>query len=132
MSHSYKRFSSQRRATTLVEVIAALVILGTILSSLMLAGGRFARQEAQAQSQLRAIRALDELVSSWMNGPVSAIPLAGRGMLPDTPHTWRTHVVPDASARALGAEVLRVEVFGKSRSEAIVTIDLLVRTKGAS
>src|SRR4051794_15869607 len=131
-SRSRSATTPARGATTLVEVIAGLVILGTILSSVLIARGRFARQEAQAQRRLQATRALDELVNQWMSGPSSAIPLSGRGTLSESNQIWRTHVVPDRSAEELGTQVLRVEVFDPTERSTVLTLDLLLRTKEAS
>src|SRR5690349_364983 len=75
MNHRCNNFSAARRGTTLVEVIAALVILGTILAAMLIARGRFVRQDVQARRKIEAVRALDTLVDGWMNGPASAIPM---------------------------------------------------------
>ena len=127
MNRRSYNFWRKRRGTTLVEVIAALVILGTILSALLIARGRFARQESLAQRRLEAIRALDQLVQQWMNGPASAVPIQSSGALSDSANqTWRTHTVPDAAAARLGTRIVRVDVFDATARDPIVSLDFLL------
>ena len=120
-------FWRNHRGTTLIEVIAALVILGTILSALLIARGRFTRQELVAQRRLEAIHALDELVNRWMTGPASAVPVQSSGALSDSSkQVWRTHLVPDRIAARLGSRIIRVDVIDASMREPIVSLDLLL------
>ena len=103
------------------------MILGTILAAMLIARGRFVRQDAQAKRKIEATRALEALVGSWMNGPVSAIPVRATGLLAeDSGHTWSTHLIRDPSAEEIGARVLRVDVFDRSERQPIVTLDLLI------
>src|SRR5436190_17546 len=127
MNRRSNNFSPARRGTTLVEVIAALVILGTILAAMLIARGRFVRQDVQAKRKIEATRALDALVGGWMNGPVSAIPLQATGSFPNaSDQTWSTRLIRDPSAEEIGARVLRVDVFDRSERRPIVTLDLLI------
>ncbi|MDB5357387.1 MAG: hypothetical protein JWN24_3840 [Phycisphaerales bacterium] len=97
---------------TLVEVLAALVLLGTILTSLTIARGRFLRQWAVADRRLRAIKAVDAMLSQWIAGSPDTIPAPGRGLLEDVPNTmWRTRRIQSAAARGLGAVIIRLEVW---------------------
>src|SRR6185437_1081783 len=81
-----------RRAMTLIEIIAGLVILSTILASLAIARGRFARQWAEADRKLTATRALDALVAEWMQK--GDVPLNRKGVLPEAKNLfWRTRAI---------------------------------------
>jgi type II secretory pathway pseudopilin PulG len=127
MNRRWNNFFAARRGTTLVEVVAALVILGTILAAMLIARGRFVQQDVQARRKIEASRALDALVNGWMNGPASAIPVQATGSLPDAPgQTWSTRLLRDPSAEEIGARVLRVDVFDRSERQPIVTLDLLI------
>src|SRR3954447_17756598 len=109
------RGRTRRPAMTLIEVIAGLVILGTILASLAIARGRFARQWSAADRKLTAVRALDALVADWMNVPGSAVPLNRQGAIPDMAKLiWRTRVLPDTAATKLSAAIVRVEVLDRA------------------
>ena len=120
-----------RPAMTLIEVVAGLVILGTILASLAVARGRFARQWGEADRKLTATRALDALIAEWMQK--SDVPLNRHGVLPDAPHLiWRTRALRDRAASTLGAAIIRVEVFDQANEDRaaavpVVTVDLLMR-----
>ena len=121
-----------RLAMTLIEVVVGLVILGTILASLAIARGRFARQWAAADRKLTAAKALDGLIAEWMQRPF--VPLNRQGPLPGTmPGTrdfiWRTTALRNRDAAPLLAAIVRVEVFDRDekRDQApIVIVDLLV------
>ena len=112
---------------TLIEIVVGLVILGTILASLAIARGRFARQWAAADRKLTATRALDSLITGWMERPL--VPVNRQGPLPDAKNfTWRTRAVraPDP---ILQTATIRVEVFDgeKPRDDApVLSVDLLV------
>src|SRR5437016_4406954 len=107
-----------RAAMTLIEIVAGLVILGTILASLAIARGRFARQWADADRRLAAARSLDALIAQWMDASPPQVPLNRQGTLGDnTKLIWRTRVLRDPSAARLGAAVVRVEVFQRGMEE---------------
>lgn len=117
---------------TLVEVVAALVILGTILAALAVARGRFTRHWAEADRKLAATKALDALITEWTDGPFASVPINRQGRLPNTRTCiWRTRALRTADAARLTAVVVRVEVFDrgdeqKSNGVPVASIDLLV------
>src|SRR5882672_678909 len=89
---------AKARAATLIEALAGLVVLGTLLVSITIARGRFVRQRALAEQKIAAATAVDALVSKWMAGSGSAIPLSDAGPLYGLPsHTWRTRVIENKS-----------------------------------
>ena len=93
---------------TLVEVIAALVILGTILAALAMARGRFARQWAEADRKLTATKALDSLIVGWTEGIGAAVPINQQGRVPKMQSgLWRTRVLRNTDAAKLDAVVVR-------------------------
>src|SRR5881275_2570627 len=110
MNRHFRTFSRRRaaRAATLIEALAGLVVLGTLLVSITIARGRFVRQRAQAEQRIAATAAVDALVSKWMAGNGAAIPLSAAGQLDGLPnHTWRTNVIekkPD-----LNASIIRLD-----------------------
>jgi type II secretory pathway pseudopilin PulG len=131
MRQQYKTSSPTpaRRGVTLIEALAGLVILGTLLVSITIARGRFIRQRALAEQKLAATAAVDQLVSRWMAGGTSAIPTNAQGTLDDLPAlTWRTHILHDRAAADLSASIVRLEVTDrKSTATPILTLDLLRR-----
>src|SRR3954464_10234738 len=90
-----RRGAKHRRAgVTLVEVLAGLVLLGTVLASVTIARGRFMRQWAQAEQRLTAVHAADALMARWMSGGPQAVPVPAQGQVDDLPgYVWRTRSV---------------------------------------
>src|SRR5947208_15221341 len=83
-----------RRAMTLVEVVAAPALLGTLLAAVLVVRVRYARQSAAADRRLRAVAAADALLAGWHRDPRS-LPRSGAGPVAgDAPLAWRTAVVP--------------------------------------
>ena len=115
--------AAARRAATLIEALAGLVVLGVLLVSITIARGRFLRQRALAEQKIAAVAAVDRLVSQWMAGTSSAIPLSASGPLDGLPsHTWRTRVIENKSD--LNASIIRLEVVNQSNLT-VITLDLL-------
>jgi prepilin-type N-terminal cleavage/methylation domain-containing protein len=102
---------SRRAGLTLIEVIAAIVILGTILVGIVLSKSRHARQLALSRRKMEAIRAADRLLTQWWTGS-QGIPVDGAGEVPwDPTLRWRTQVVPNEEVARLEARVVRLEVI---------------------
>jgi hypothetical protein len=115
--------AAARRAATLIEALAGLVVLGVLLVSITIARGRFVRQRAQAEQKIAAAAAVDKLVANWLSGSSAAIPLSAAGPLDGLPnHMWRTRVIENKSD--LSASVIRLEIVNQSNIT-ILTLDLL-------
>lgn len=118
-----------RRGTTLIEVLAGLLVLGTLLVSVTVARARFIRQAADAERRLRATRAADALLNNWFTGPAPSVPASASGPLPDAPGcSWRTRSLRDPAAAQVDAVVVRLEIFDRAIAASaapVLTIDLL-------
>lgn len=121
----------RRRGMTLIEVVAAVVILGTILAAIMVARAKHVRQLAEARDLERVVEVADELIGRWWlseEGP----PVNGRGSASaDGQIVWRTYWVSDPGVRTLGGRVLRVEVQMEGEGPGVV-VDLVVPAEGAA
>src|SRR5438477_11640215 len=128
MKGRYKTSCSRwRRATTLIEVLAGLVVLGTVLTSVAVARGRFLRQWKEADDRLTAAHAVDELIGAWMSS--GGVPTPSAGSFTQLARvSWRTRYVQNRPAEQLGAAVVRVEALSNRQVELrpIVSVDLLV------
>lgn len=116
---------------TLVEVLAGLVVLGTLLAAVTVARGRLLRQWAEADRRLQATRALDVLLSEWLSGSPQAVPVTSQGPLVGgaANQVWRTRLMRDPAAAELGAVVVRLEVFDTVNSrKPTVTLDFLLQS----
>ena len=127
------------RATTLVEVIAGLVILGTVLASVVVcAAGSCISVPRRTGSSASSRRP----TGSWTAGPSAAsrstpcLGLAPARCRELKVTARRTADARDPEAAVLGSHVIRVEVWGSEaevqRQRPIVSLDLLVhdRTSG--
>src|SRR6476646_1672368 len=98
-----KRFGRQRRqlAMTLLEVVAGLALLASLLGALLLAKVRYARQAAGADRRLEAVAAADALLAAWHQNP-QALPRDGSGMVPgDGQLAWRTRSITNTGIEDL-------------------------------
>ena len=117
-------------------MLAGLVVLGTVLASVVVARGRFLRQRALADRQLRATEAVDQLVSNWTGGGTSfdAVPRSASGSLPGVDGCrWRTTERRHPAAAMLGARVVRIEVWDRDPEVGgrapVTALELLVRDR---
>ena len=107
--------TTRRPGATLIEVLAGLVILGTLLVSIAAARGRFARQWVEADRRLTAVRATDKMLGDWMAGAEQTIPIQAQGDLAGAPKCWwRTREIASRGADELRARVIRLEVFDRT------------------
>ena len=122
---------------TLIEVVAAISILGVILVGIVMAKSRHTRQLATAQRQLLAAHLADELIARWWADSAN-VPINQAGVFAaDRDLQWRTALVRNEPIDALGAQVVRVEVFdanpaanGSARSkQQLFVVDLVVHDR---
>src|SRR5947207_3646711 len=126
---SSTRFCRRRtRAMTLIEVLAGLVVLGTVLASVTIARGRFMRQTARAQQKLEAAHAVDTMLSGWLAGPPGAIPVPAQGALEGADKLiWQTSWRPNIAAENLGARVVRLDVIDRMNAfDNVLTLEFLI------
>lgn len=95
---------------TLIEVLAGLALLASLLGGLLLVKSRSGRQWSAANRRLEAVAAADELLSAWWRVPHD-VPHADDGAVPGHPGLfWRTRPVSNAAAGELGAQVVRLQI----------------------
>lgn len=118
---------------TLIEVVAAIAIVGTVLVGIVMARTRHTRQSITAEHKLAAVNAADELLAEWwLDG--RRVPLDGEGELDTKPEmTWQTFEVSNAPINDLNARVVRLEVWPVTAPDAfdkpdkpLVMVDLVL------
>ena len=123
-----------RDGLTLIEVVAAIAILGTILVGVVMSKSRHTRQLALAGRQMKAVRAADELISAWWAADRS-VPINESGVAnEDESLVWDTRVVENDPVGKLGARVVRVAIRPSRHmgpgpgggEDALVTVDLVL------
>lgn len=111
--HSWR---TSRTGLTLIEVIAGLALLGTLLVSTMLAYGRHVRQLKRAREQTLLLKKLDTLVTSWFLQE-EALWIPAEGRLPDTPdYRWKRTLTRQSPRNQEGLLISRVEAWKATTS----------------
>ena len=107
-----KRSSTCLRSFTLIEVLAGLMILGTLLVSMILAKQNLLDQQARARRKLDAVRLADALLSYWQVTSTNApAPGPGNDPLPLVPRNEQGYVM-----ETLKDDPLFPNLFPNSRS----------------
>jgi type II secretory pathway component PulJ len=135
--------NARSTALTLIEVLAAIVILGSVLVGMVLAKSRHTEQLALAKRKQEAAAATDALLNRWWTRK-EGVPLGEEGSFENHPDLqWRSRVVKNPAIEKLKGRVVRVTVRdagaalpGDRKDEPLVTVDLVLpnpkRTPGAS
>src|SRR5829696_1110368 len=99
MHGKWKPSSNRSRAAmTLLEVVAGLALLASLLGALVIAKARYVRQAAAADRRVEAVAAADALLAGWHQNPRS-LPrdFSGSGDAPgDRRLAWRLRPVANA------------------------------------
>ena len=113
-----------RRGLTLIEVVAALALMATLLVAVLAIKAGLARRRVAADRQLRAVAAADALLSGWWRDPAT-FPVDRSGVTPTDPSlTWSTLVLPNRDAARLGGRVVRVDV--RDAAAVVASVDVLL------
>lgn len=118
---------------TLIEVVAAIAILGAILSGIVLAQSRHLRQIAATQRTDRAIAAADAMLQRWWADP-ETLPIGQRGRVDGAELRWVTRELANPPIESLEARVIRVAFYptdadasgGAGSGEPMFVVDLLM------
>ncbi|MCC6580944.1 MAG: hypothetical protein IT440_10925 [Phycisphaeraceae bacterium] len=95
---------------TLIEVLAALVLLGSLLAATTLAEGRFARRWRDGLRRLHAIRMTDQWLTQWADN-WDAFPTDDEGTFADDADlAWRTTRVESPDAALPGLNIVQLTV----------------------
>ncbi|MGA2230832.1 MAG: hypothetical protein ABSH22_08025 [Tepidisphaeraceae bacterium] len=111
---------------TLVEVVAGLALMATLMTSLLAVKARVIHQNHLAERQREAAAAADQLLAKWWPNP-KTFPRSSQGTAADG-FSWRTQITPNSAAQAVGAQVVRLEVFDSSGAD--VTVEVLLAAWG--
>lgn len=109
--------SLSRTALTLLEVVAALALLATLLASVLAAQNRLAAQTRRAEARLTAIDAADRLLAEWTATTPMTIP-AARGEIPGRPLLyWQVNAKPEPSLARLGIQIARLTISDQRHAD---------------
>jgi prepilin-type N-terminal cleavage/methylation domain-containing protein len=117
---------------TLIEVVAAIAILGTLIAGIVMARSRHRHQLALTRRKSAAVRVADALLTDWWAVP-GGVPVGESGLIPtDKSLRWETRRVINSDIEALGADVVRVEIHeaepppSTENPVPLLTVDLVV------
>lgn len=128
----FRRRARRRQALglTLIEVIAGLALLGTLLVAILLAKGRYARQWTLANRRVEAATAADALLSRWWTD-IESFPRDDSGRL-DGHLRWRTSRQEVKAIEDLNVGAVRLEILDTRRQDqktALVSIEVVLPMK---
>lgn len=117
----------RRPAFSLVEVVASVFLVGTLMVATLVSYRRAATQTRLAQHRLSAVEALEELLVAREGNHADEFQLA-RGKAPGSnPYHWRSSLREETSLAQLGASVLRIELYDPDfkEGETLAAVELL-------
>jgi prepilin-type N-terminal cleavage/methylation domain-containing protein len=120
-----------RRAFTLIEVVASLMLMGSLLVGILVAHRRHAEQIRRADQRIMAAKLADRILSKWSSdGSWGGGKTEGRIDGTDE-FTWRWRVESDSQLSRVGAAIGRLEIVddqGNSYAQVeLLTFDTLTR-----
>jgi len=94
----------KRQGVTLIEVVAGLVMVGSLLTVMIITAGRFEKNRAKALQKLQAVRIADSLMTDFF---ASGFPTIGsEGFVPGSSQLhWKVTGQENANAPTLLADV---------------------------
>src|SRR6056297_2078508 len=97
--------SNNRTGLTLIEVVAAIALLASLLASVLAAHNRLASQTRKAEQRLKAIEAADRLLAEWTSVDPMEIPAAEGEIRGKTPLVWTVTARTEPGLKDLGIQV---------------------------
>lgn len=119
--------SGRRRysGATLIEAVAGLAILGSILVSLIVAGANFHRQNEAAKKIETACKLLDELLESNEKS-LSRLADIGEGDLPEENWHWKAEILPSSANQLLNCRKMKLSAFAPDSEKPDATVEILI------
>lgn len=109
MNKRYGTFWRPGAGLTLVETLAGMALLGTLLTAILIADARLKVQSRHAQQRIEACRIADALLDGWWKDR-SKFPRMDSGTVNESGWRWRTHVLENDHAEALNAQMIALEI----------------------
>ena len=119
----------QRNGLTLVEVVAGLLLMSTLLVGILMACGGQIRQTKLAQRRLAAVRLADGLLTQWFNDSEQTLSESSGGSPEGSGLSWQIRSVESGeSCKAMNVEVVRLEILtndAHDKQEPLVVVDVV-------
>lgn len=115
---------------TLIEVLASLMLLGTLAVAMVLSRGRLVDQHQRAEAKLEAVRLAENLLAQWWADGAGAVPIGESGPLEShAGWSWETDRVLSDDLDAFDAQVVRLRILenaGDAQSVELTSVDLVL------
>lgn len=122
--------SKHKIGFTLIEVMAGLAILGSVLVAVVMARGRYLEQSVAARHKAEAVRVADGLLTQWWSDP-ERLPRSDSGEVEG--FRWETQSRQPEALADLQAEVLTLSLFppdeaddAEAEYEPILDIEIVI------
>jgi type II secretory pathway pseudopilin PulG len=97
---------------TLIEVLAALSLLGSLAVTMVLSRGRLMEQHHRAEQKLEAVRVADGLLAEWWAEDLAGFPIDADGAVSTHENwSWETHIVANRELDPFNARVVRLRIL---------------------
>ena len=115
---------------TLVEVLAGLMLLATILMGILLTGVQYSRQAGDAERRIAASVVADQILSRWWED-LRKFPRSGSGAATtDGTWYWRTRVLDEQQIEEVPFQIVRLEMLdgrgGKRGNPVALAVDVVL------
>ena len=115
---------------TLIEVLAALSLLGSLAVAMVLARGRLVEQHRAAEQKLEAVDAADRLLLLWWSGESKQVPVNTSGVVEQHPHwAWETELISDRRLAPYEAQIVRLRIVDTTEAgqpTELTSVDLVM------
>lgn len=131
MSRRSLTSSNNRTGITLIEVVAAIALLASLLVSILATHNRLARQTREAQERLVAVEAADRLLAEWTSTDPMKIPAAEGEIRGKTSLRWTLTGRTDPSLEDLGIQVAELSLYPEAQAangRPLVSVEFLTTT----
>jgi type II secretory pathway pseudopilin PulG len=108
---------------TLVEVVAGLALLGTLLVSLLLTKSALAKQRAVADQKLAAVAACDQVLAEHRTAG-RPLPRQGSGVA-NGGYRWRSEIVRRQPVQDVSVDVMRVWVTSERSDKSLAEVEVM-------
>jgi len=123
--------SANRNALTLIEVMTAMLLLGTLLVTLLVAFSRQAIQIERSSERLRVAEAAEAQLAEWhLQFGFAPVNEEGEFMIDDNLYHWQTRPVEQMIDRRLMLGKIAFDVFAANSKTPIISLELVVPSWG--
>lgn len=123
--------NTNKYGLTLIEVITAMSLLGTLLVTLLMAFSRQGVQMARSTERLRVAEAVEAQLARWhLQFGFAPVNEEGEFLIDDKVYRWRTRPVEQTIDRTLMLGKIAFDVFAAGGKEPIISLELVVPSWG--